>query len=195
MDNKKKVSKRGMMKIKINWLAVFSTIGTVVAIGVGVIALDTGINSSKFLKEGQAILEKSMLNLGNELQSTRYDLKITSYRKDLLTKYMFVKDYRNEFLYKYGIKYGLIQESASYSVTESGHNLLKELKVYNHLEDIYIDQSGISTQDLVIQILSEDFLARQLECYNEKLLEKEEKIIPLEAIIAAIMVCHEERNN
>lgn len=167
---------------------VFSIFGTVVAIGVGLIALFTGISSSKSLKAG-------MLNLGSELQSTRHDLKITFYRQDLLTKFMFVDAYGNDFLYKYGLKYELIQQASLYKLTDKGHELLKELKAYDHLEDIYILQPGISAQDLVIQILSEDFLARNLECYNVKLQKKDEAPIPLEAIMATIIVCHEERNS
>lgn len=130
-------------------------------------------------------------NIKNELNDSRLQMIINSQRSDLLSKIIHIDTFLNKYLVKVGCRYDLIKEKDSYEVTDKGHDLLTTLEVFNYLESIYYDQPNIPTQDLVVHILSENTLPKRIACFNDKKEKKGEKIIPLEAILATIIIHHQ----
>lgn len=147
------------------------------AIVVGIAAIGLGIISSQ--------------NIKNELKFTRNDLKITSKRSDLLTRVAHIEDYQNKYLITLARTFMLIETASDFKLTDEGRDVLKDINAIPYLGKIYMIQPQISTKFLIVHILSEDQLPREVECWNSNKGKKGETPIPLEAVLGTIMVYHE----
>jgi len=148
----------------------------------GLAAISLGINSTQ--------------NIKNELIENRIHMDTVIQRSDLLTKFLNIESYLDNSLIYLAGKLKLIVKSNDYKITESGKSSLSDsdLRVFDYLENIYYDQPNITTEELIIQILSENYLAKRVWYFNEKREKRKEIRLPLKAILGTIIVYHESRH-
>ena len=139
-------------------------------------------------------LTATRINMISELKATRVNMDTVIQRSDLLTKFVNIDSYLDNYLINLADSLNFIVKTNHYKITKSGKSILSELRVFDYLESIYYDQPDITTNDLIINILSESHLAKEVWFFNEMREERKERTIPLGAIIATIIVYHELRH-
>jgi len=139
-------------------------------------------------------LKETRIHMISELKENRIHMDTVIERSDLLTKIFNIESYLdNSLIYRAG-KLKLIEKGNDYKITESGKSTLSDLRVFDYLENIYYDQPDITTEDLIIHILSENYLTKSVWYFNEEREKRKELRLPLEAILATIIVHHESRH-
>jgi len=153
---------------------------TIIGVVLGFTAIALGIISAQ--------------NIKNELKDTRVHMVTVTQRSDLLTKFVNIDSYLDNYLIKLAVRFEFVERVNHYRITESGKSTLSDLRVFDYLEDIFYDQPDIATKDLIVRILSENNLSKRVWSFNEKREKRKEPTVPLDAIIATIIVHHESRH-
>lgn len=157
----------------------------------GLAAILLGIDSNRNIKNE---LIENRIQMISELKENRIHMDTIIERSDLLTKIFNIESYLDNSMIYLADKLKLIVKANDYKITESGKSTLSDLRVFDYLENIYYDQPDISTEDLIIHILSENRLSKNVWDFNEKREKRKKLRLPLEAILATIIVHHESRH-
>jgi len=155
----------------------------------GLAAIVLGVFSAQNIKSE---LKETRIHMISELKETRIHMNTVIQRSDLLTKLVNIELYLDSLI-NLATRLKLIVKTNPYKITELGKSVLSDLRVFDYLETIYYDQPDITKENLIIHILSESHLAKSVWFFNEKREKRKQLTLPLEAILATIIVHHESR--